>query len=278
MTRCKNPLLLFVLLLCVCACTHAPKADTDLYLLNLQGKVKSVSQTTYHALPDSDVPVKGEPVQGQFDARFEQSFNKKGYTIQKEVLMPDGQIMTKSLTQFGSSDLPDKEEVYNGDGELILYTLYLYDEDDQLMTREIYDADQTLKEKFRMTYNDKGYLVKIVKELPHDLVVAITTIKNDDLGFPIDENTVSPAGNGISHIRFQRQADGKLLYMTTYGGGGQELSRTTYNAKGDEQIWEGDGREIAYDYQYDKVGNWTQKVIYENGHPEYIVERNYQYY
>ena len=278
MAKYKIPLLLFILLLAASACTHAPKSDTDLYLLNLHGRVRSVDQNTYYADPDSDTPVKGEPVQGQIDARFNQTFNAQGYTTQKQAMMADGQIMTRSVTEFDSNELPEKEYVYNGDDQLIHTTLYIYDEENRLVTREVYDEDNVLKEVFRMSYNDKGYLVKIVKELTNGLVVSITDIKNNKLGYPLQEKTVSPAGNGMSQVRFQREENGKLLFMTTYSGGGQEIMRITYNGNGYRQICQTEGREIAYDYQYDKEGNWTKKVIYEDGKPAYIVERSYQYF
>lgn len=34
----------------------------------------------------------------------------------------------------------------------------------------------------------------------------------------------------------------------------------------------------TYMYNYDKKGNWVKKIFFENGRPEYIIEREYEYY
>ena len=59
--------------------------------------------------------------------------------------------------------------------------------------------------------------------------------------------------------------------------------RIAYDDKGNLIEWsgpdsEGNSWEGKCTYQYDEKGNWTQMVIYQDGTPVNIVEREYTYY
>ena len=37
-------------------------------------------------------------------------------------------------------------------------------------------------------------------------------------------------------------------------------------------------RNLTYQYEYDKKGNWTKRIDFENGKAKFILERTYRYY
>ena len=79
-------------------------------------------------------------------------------------------------------------------------------------------------------------------------------------------------GNEIEVNKYN--SDGSLSYKYThkYDENGNKTERNSYNSDGSLSS------KYIYKYELDEQGNWIKKIIFMDGIPEYIRERQYEYY
>ena len=69
-------------------------------------------------------------------------------------------------------------------------------------------------------------------------------------------------------------SDGSLRSKDTYkyDEKGNKIEENMYNSDGSLRS------KYTYKYEFDKQGNWIKKIEFKDGIPEYILERQYEYY
>jgi len=86
------------------------------------------------------------------------------------------------------------------------------------------------------------------------------------------KNTYDELGNLIEENWYTYY--GKLTQKVTlkYDENGNVIERKVYDSDG--KLFE----DFSFKYTYDEHGNWTKRIDYLNEFPEYILEREYEYY
>ena len=85
--------------------------------------------------------------------------------------------------------------------------------------------------------------------------------------------TYDDHGNTIEENR--RGDDGRLFYKFSYEYDAKKniTMRTKY--KSDGSVY---GAKMTYNYRYDDIGNWIEKISYSDSVPKYIQKREFEYY
>ena len=82
-----------------------------------------------------------------------------------------------------------------------------------------------------------------------------------------DEN-----GNRFEWNRYNSDGSLNIKYTFKYDENGNAFEMNIYNSDGNLDT------KSTYKYEFDKQGNWIKKIEFLDGIPEYILERQYEYY
>lgn len=197
----------------------------------------------------------------------------------------------EALNKFGEAEIGDlgAVEVYKFDtkGYLIEYSTYDRDGDCVVNSKNEYEGDECIKSTFiNKSFGDtvisslverKGNIRVCEIKKGDDISTAefnqsdtylCATYKNADNTHEIQEKWFDKYGNVIE---FKMKRGGEVVYWTKSKFEGNNEVQTEYLKGGESGI-------STYSYSdYDDTGNWTKKVSYLNGEPEYIVKREIKY-
>jgi hypothetical protein len=285
-------------------------AKSNLTMYKLKGRIKYLTEASYHAIDSSGHAVKT-------DLRRLQNwiFDEKGnFTERKSKRVGD------SVAQFyickydtGEHLLKDSNNEFMGNS----WTVYLYDAKGNRIERDQYYSDSG-KSKRGVTelykVDERGY--KIEEDCywgNKDSLNYKAYIKNNEQGQEIEKATFDDKGKPFikvvrvydakgnqveyqmynKHDSLERRETFKYddkdneIEWCTYNSTGKLESKTTvkYGDKGNisesEMVTERGSSSDHYANHYDnfdKEGNWLKKVSMANGKPEIIEERVIEYY
>lgn len=263
---------------------YAGKDDTDQKQLLLQGKVKSVYQTSYIALPNGpDIINKGQKKGTFFIYRFDKNGRKTATIHYSDTGIPEGS------------------------------TEYVYDANDYI-EKEIHKSTTTkIESTNQMHYDDEGRLKSMALLDTNGAMLRKTIFRYDGEGNCIAELCFSKDGSKYSDVRNQYDLYGNLvmkqILVAPADAKGAEYQPITriWNARGrivEEKIGT-PGNERSYTYQYstrgevisgteavnndspvkfvykfynDKYGNWKKRIKFIDNKPVLYEEREYTYY
>lgn len=263
---------------------YAEQADIDYKNLLLQGKVKSVHQTSYIALPNGPDIINRGQKKGVF---FIYKFDKNGRKT--------------ATSHFSDAGIPEgsTEYIYDANG-------YIEKEVHKSATAKIESTDQ-------MLYDDEGRLKSKALLDVNGEIQRRTIFRYDGEGNCIAELCFNKDGSKYSDIRNRYDPYGNLIL--------KEILTAPIEAKGTEfepikRIWNTHGRVVEevigtpgnerhYTYQYstrgkvisgteavnneppakfvykfynDKYGNWKKRIKFIDNKPILYEEREYTYY
>ena len=166
--------------------------------------------------------------------------------------------------------------------------------------------------KFLYVYDNKGYKTAYNSYSPTGELNDSYLYKNDDKGRMIEETWIKKDKSFGSKYTYEYDKLGKLIKMCQYTTSETQvdnctsykydklgqimemeiysnnaLSRRsviTYDDKGNEKeikYYDGKGvflEERAYEYKFDKYGNWIERIEYINQFPKSFLEREITYY
>ncbi|HJY12203.1 MAG TPA: hypothetical protein VJ304_05405 [Flavobacterium sp.] len=127
-------------------------------------------------------------------------------------------------------------------------------------------------------YNKKGYETKVnsyhsdgslinKKSSKKEDIIEIPSSKQSEKGKIYDET-----GNVIEYNNYM--SDGSINYkvLYKYDDNGNEIESISYNSKGRLiEKW-------SYEYEFDRNKNWIRKILFINGVPTEITEREIEYF
>lgn len=249
--------------------------------LNLCGKVKSVTQTKALVVKrDGELlRIDGEYEYSEPELEFKGNFNKEGWVIDSEgkitykfdvnkrlvekTNLDDEHYNYQHLYGYNSNGYLIKEEVFNKVGKLKYIANYEYDSDWNLIHKtenrpsegiQIYGCDITY------TYNEIGHLI-MEKEV------------DANTAFSADIDVLIYDENGNVEKAENYDWDGLFLFQTfKYDERGNKTEVITKRVNNSESFKE------AFEYEYEKKGNWTMQIRYANGIVESKTERTFEYY
>ena len=149
---------------------------------------------------------------------------------------------------------------YNSDGSLVNKWTYKYDEKGNRTEANTYNSDGSLNLKLIFKYDEKGNITELNGYISDGSLVGKDAYKYDE------------KGNKIEHKKYD--SDGSLYFKYThkYDEKGNEIEYNGYNSDGSLE------NKNSYKYEFDKQGNWIKQIKFKDGIPEYILERQYEYY
>ena len=121
-----------------------------------------------------------------------------------------------------------------------------------------YVSNSTLNSHKTYKYDEKGRVIDEKTNASDGTLNSSKTYKYDQMGNMIEEN----------------YTEANLNYKVTY----QYDQKGNQNEKNLYHKYDFLNYKQTYQIVYDKQGNWTKKIIFENKIPKLILEREYEYY
>ncbi|MEG1617212.1 MAG: hypothetical protein RR202_12245 [Bacteroidales bacterium] len=143
---------------------------------------------------------------------------------------------------YDENDRCIEEKCLLPNGRISFRNIFFYDEEGRQTTSVFFDKDNIQNVTTSFDYDPQGRIKSIIKISPTKKLV--TRYKYDEF-------------NNIIYTR-TREVD-----VPSERGKDEKEDRSS---------------ESSFVYQYDETGNWIQKIVYNNGVPEYIQEREITYY
>lgn len=179
----------------------------------------------------------------------------------------DGSVIFRSAYKYDKSgNLIEKNE-YNSKGGLSDTSTYAYDDKDNMTKKGgtssnacrwtySYDKDGNMFEKFRYDCDDRlrekfTYSKNVIERIQTDYEMNQHRLPDDEVRERTKE-IITTNDNGNIIERKEYTFEGRFICY---------LTRTT-----------------TYEYKYDEKGNWIERIQSENDTPQYITEREYEYY
>lgn len=266
------------------AIEYAGPEDTDWKKMLLKGKVKTVNQTSYVALPNGpDIINHGQKKGNFFICKFDKNGRKvmvshfsdtgvpKGSTeyvydangnIEKEIdKSVAGKIeSTAQLTYDDEGELRSKAFL-DANGEMSRKTIYRYDGEGNCIAELCFNKDGSKYSDIRNKYDPYGNL--IIREIPitpaetkGEEYLPITRIWNSR-GRVVEEKIGTPGNE--RHYTYQYSTRGEVI-------------------SGTESINNQPPVKFVYKFYYDKYGNWKKRIKFLEEKPVVYEERVYTYY
>jgi len=294
-------------ILCLLLVCQLSQAQTDLQILNIHGKVKSIASITYNI----DTP--GRKSWVSIDTNL---FNKAGNWLLRKSVAKDTQDSYYEVFTYDSSGYNILSNIsYYTPGVIDEATWYTYDKAGNLvqrLQRNSPDDDGTWSSiLYTDIYGDdnrpiKGYVSYGDNDTGFDRHLLSHMIFYDPQGrkkkFESYDDTGSVNyviiydawGRQSKYINrdnwytlYTYNANGKCTADSSFSPSGEVLRVTlrAFDRYGNEKEYQvyNEKKVRTYDYRYryeqiDKAGNWRRMIFYNEGRPSRITERSISYY
>ncbi|GEM_PF-1205936 len=277
-------LVLSVLILFSCSGQHFPKKDLEFY--EIDGKVNHLTIRHYKAIEKDGEILKGDANRdGEDDQTL--TFNKQGYVIQAYFYGEADSLDSKLIRDHDKNFHCLGEKGYNADGERLFEWIWLYDDKGNNIERAKVQQDSSLFTSWFLYYDNNGELIaRTVYRNPESGLFDSLRWILDDKNRQIEEwnygyyglygfNKVEYIGesNKISKIyRYDYLKELSDFYEINYNDHDLISTVVQFGSDSTEQ------QILSFEYDYDKQGNWIQKIHFKNGEPVNIDERRIIYY
>jgi hypothetical protein len=284
----KHTLTLLVLFVALIAqsCSNE-KIENDWTRDNLQGKVLSYSEFSYEAENRFGNIEKGEryrPWSNEYDHQIK--YDEKGNKIEKNSYNSDGSLSSRYTYKYDEKGNKIEKNSYNSDGSLSSKDTHKYDEKGNKIEDNTYNFGGSLRFKGTHKYDEKGNKIEDNYYNSDGSLRSRYTYKYDEKGNKIEGNEYYSDGSLRSRYTYKYDEKGNKIEENEYNSDGSLARKWTYkyDEKGnkiEENEYNSDGSlnsKNTYKYEYDKQCNWIRRIEFTNGIPEYILERQYEYY
>jgi len=254
---------------------------------NLKGNIKFLKQSSYYAI------------------------DKFGEISKGDECYPLILGLYPNEVSFKQNNNPIKEFFNDKNPELIRTNIYKYNDLMKPVEYSNYDNSGDLVYKFLYTYNNKGLISETNSFLPNGNLDEKTIYKYNTLGKIAERSVYNPDGNlrckwvniyndrGLLNEENYYYSDGRLYSKTTFDYdingkiiGSNEIKYIEKRNRKDFYKYDSKGNVTEnkyiidetrtvlrnYKYEYDVQGNWIKLIYSENTIPQYIVEREIQYF
>lgn len=287
--RCVPVLLLMPLFIAGCTGEETGQEQQNWQTENLKGAVKSYTQSVYKATEKFGKIEKGEQdnvtrvVDNKDFDNIIAAYNEKGDLIERSIYYADSTLFYKEKFVYNDEGKQIEGCRYDANGTLEGKTKFLYDEKGNLIEIDFYESDGSLNWKIMCAYDEKGNQIERNFYESDGSLDGKITRTYDEKGKEIESTHYESDGSLVWKEKYVYDKNGKLIEKSRSDHNGTNKIWERYDDKGNPTEWsgpdlEGNSSEGKCTYQYDQKGNWTQMVIYINGVPVNIVEREYTYY
>lgn len=323
---------IYFIILLVTICLSANSQPITLEDYSLKGKVKTITQTVYNIMKDSDQIIKGEIVNCKvnFNENYMAQFNKNGQLTNRATYifgfkfdsltfnLGGGDLVVKKLETYTYDDSDFLIETislsYNDSlkgkfvndhyGNPIIEYWYLIDETldqkivnnyqdfDKISDQSFYYPDGTLSYNSIYSYNSNDKIKSVFNIRPSGDTIKKYLFKYDSDDFLIQQEiftrkngwyTLSAKGDTVANVPTRFKYEKYLFWYNERGLiSDQIIQEESESYLPDKKPIKKQKRFIfthsQNKYEFDKEGNWIQKIISIENKPTYIVERKIKYY
>ncbi|SNA74769.1 hypothetical protein [Flavobacterium psychrophilum] len=275
-----NIYFLLICFICLQSCNKNNNEKSDTEKLNLNGKIKSITENSFHAIEKFGEIIKGKSSNNLLNKENHQMiYNNNGYLIEEK----NEPIYYRLTNKYNSENKVVEVKTFDESGVLTGTTIKKYDKKgNENEYSQFYQGKLVAKGKF--LYDDKG------NRIEHKYYN-----ENGDLE-SMQKNTYDNQNNLIGYKYYD--ANGVLGFSSKYvfDSSGNEIESVNYNSLGNIDrktisTYNSDNLIIEfkdtfndnyytekYTYKFDSNKNWIEKIVFKNGKPESIIERTIEYY
>ena len=274
-----------ILMILLSACGSKSKDQkSDVKILGLKGKVKSIKYMTYNAELKFGAIKKGEQSNSKENNKYF-NFNENEIKIEDGEYISYDQIQIKRLYIYNDKNILTQTSGYNLNGdflgkltyeidsqgdlietndfnsknEFMGKTIYTRDNNGNAIETNIYDSMGNLKSKFTSDHDSKGRILESIYYDSNGELLEKKYIKYDNKGRIIERKLIIDTSIFIQNFKYDNKETDDLTVM---------IKSENYSIIS----------ETIYTYKYDKNGNWIEKISIEDEVPKIIVEREIEYY
>lgn len=246
----------FVLpLLTLANCGNSSKIGNDLKELKLNGRIKSIKESSFEAVEKFGEISKGNIVSSEYLL-----FNREGNKTEENSYKPDRSLNSRSTYEYDDKGNQIKVNSYKPDGSLGFRDTFEYDDKGNQIELNSYKPDGSLNLRWTFEYDDKGNQIELNAYKSDGSLDFRHTSEYDDKGNEIELNAYESDGSLNSKWTYKYDDKGNRIEASAY-----------YSDRGLIP-------EITYQYEFDEQKNWIKQIVFENGIPKKIIEREIEYY
>ncbi len=220
----------------------------------LQGKVKSIKESTYQALDKFN-----KIIEGSFKGGYHLMFDIEGNIIEENYYNSKRKLSKKWIYKYDYQGNPTEIDVYGSNGKFkdSYYWIYKYNDEGHVI-----EAHNTIfiYKKTTYQYNSKGYITEENNYLKNDVSLF-------RLEYEYDEQ-----GNILKINKYDELQMDTTVWLYKYDSIGTKIMEHCYNSDYSIDV------EYTYKYQYDDQNNWIRGVSYKNYLSYEIIKREIMYY
>lgn len=263
---------------------YAGPEDTDRKVLLLQGKVKSVHQTSYIAAPLGTEIINRGPKSGTF---FIYQFDKEGRKTMASHFSNTGVPEGTTEYSYNANGDIEKEIRKSPAGKMESTTVWTYNDDGNVRIKSMTDANGEPMRKTFFRYNTEGSCTQEICFYKDGSTYSEFHYQHDPYGNLISKKVVkAPAeapGEEYESIDRVWNARGRIVeekigtppnerqYSYQYSSRGEVISGT-------ESISGQPAVKFVYKFYNDPHGNWKKRIKFINEKAVLYEEREYTYY
>jgi hypothetical protein len=232
----------------------------------LVGKVKSVVEKNYWAIPDGDSYKKGSPL-----TKADRD-SLGGWTDDFEVLFDENglNVVCTGLNEMNKPIWKNESIIEN-----------------KLVIRRNISRNDTLRVYDQFKYDGKGFLIGGTRTRAKvDTLMLNVAVKTNSIGYPTEYQLFNPKGQAIQKFvqtydennRFTKlevfDKDGKMSYS-------YDVKYNDKSKVSELKIRDKDNKVTGSNYltyEYDAMGNWVKAIIKDDFNRVVIEERTYSYF
>jgi len=272
------------------SCSTVDRKDNDLKKMDIYGKVKSIRVFSYEAVNKFGEILKGKrKIINSFSKDQNILFNEVGNQIEMDEYNSDGSLYRKYIYKYDDKRNRIEENIYKSDGSLSRKITFKYDYKGNQFEEKWCNSDGSLYEKRNNKYDKKGNQIEQKLYNSDGNFVSKNNSKFDGKGNRIEWNLYNPDGSLFSKNTSKYDDKGNNIEFNSYLSDenfskGDEKITYKYNDKGNPIemiVYNSDGRldiKRTYEYEYDNESNWILQIIFDDKIPQYILEREIEYY
>lgn len=230
------------------------------------GKVKTVVEKNYWALPDGDSYKKGNPL-----TKADRD-SLKGWTDDFEAVYDENGVFVKG-TGLDENDKP----IWKNESII---------ENKQVARMNTFEKD-TLREYVELKYGDNGFVISGTRKRGGvDTLMESITMKTNAVGYPTEFMVFNPKGEPTYKVVETYDEQNRFTKFEVFDKDGKFNYRyeVKYNDKGkvsELKIKDKDNNVTAsnyFTYEYDAKGNWIKAIVKDDKNHVVIEERSYTYF
>lgn len=256
--------------------------DTDWEKMLLNGQVKSVSQTSYVAIPKGPGSIDKGKKQGTF---FRCEFNNEGRKILDQSYSDIG--VAGEITEYNYDEEGNiLEEIRkSATGKLLNTVRWAYDSKGHLKSKSLQDINGEVLRKGVFRYDIEGNCISEMWFSKEGTKFSEFRYKYDSAGQLIAKDVLfhQEAGEEYEPLKYEWNSRGRIA--EEWRGLPQNVQHYTYKysvrgevISGTEPVQGQADVEYVYKFYNDEHGNWKKRVKFFNDVPVLYEEREYVYY